>query len=71
MPEPIQQRPGPLLVRKDLDPFTKGEITCNDCRALAVAFGQDVKEQLATSTFEPHVQGGVVHGGEFCSVAVP
>jgi hypothetical protein len=42
MPKPIQQRHGQLLVPKDLDPFTKGEITRNDRGALAVAFGQDI-----------------------------
>src|SRR5262249_61731738 len=54
IPEPIQQRRGQLLIAKHLHPFAKGEIARNDCGALAVAFGQDVKEQLAPSPFDRH-----------------
>ena len=52
MAEPIQQRRGQLLILKDLDSFTKGEIARDHRRALAVALGQDVKEQFAPSALK-------------------
>ena len=52
MAEPIQQRRGQLLIAKDLHPFAKGQIARHDRGALAVAFGQDVKEQLTPGAFK-------------------
>jgi hypothetical protein len=52
MTEPIQQRGGQLLVAKHLHPFAKGEMTRDDRGALAVAFGQYVKESRAPGAFE-------------------
>src|SRR5215471_18375553 len=46
MAEPMQQRGGQLLIAKNLHPFAKGEITCDQCGALAMALRQDVEEQL-------------------------
>jgi hypothetical protein len=48
MTEPIQQRCGPLLIAKHLPPFARGQIARNHGRGLAVAFGQNVKEPLAS-----------------------
>ena len=52
MPEPIQQRRGHLLITEHLHPFAEGEITRNDRGALAMAFGQDVKEPLTPGAFK-------------------
>jgi hypothetical protein len=60
MPEPIQQRRGQLLIPKDLDPFAKGEMTRNDRGALAMAFGQDIKESLPPSALKRH-QAECIH----------
>ena len=54
MPEPIQQRRGPLLIAKPLYSCATGQMARNDRGALAVAFGQDGKEHRAPRALKRH-----------------
>ena len=50
----IEQSGGQLLVAEDLDPFAESQIGGDDSSASLIALGEQVEEQLATSTLERH-----------------
>ena len=63
MPEPSQQRRGPLLLPNDLDPCTQGEMAREHRGAWAVTLGPDGTEPLAPSALQGH-QAEFVHTQE-------
>jgi hypothetical protein len=56
------------VARSALVPACRDGVAPARCSAGAVGAGQPRRGLLADPA---HVQGGVVHGGEFCSVAAP